>query len=104
MSEDLDRFVAAGPPALRLGLRALLAVARRPRGSRLLERTPRLHTPALAALSLERYDDPVVSRALGPPRLSAPTGRPRWSRTAAPQAVKPRSSSSRTVAYPARRI
>jgi len=65
MSEDLDRFVAAGPPALRLGLRALLAVARRPRGSRLLERTPRLHTPALAALSLERYDDPVVSRALG---------------------------------------
>lgn len=65
MSDELQRFVAAGPPGLRLGLRALLAVARRPRGSRMLARTPRLSAPAQATLALGRYDDPVVSRSLG---------------------------------------
>jgi len=65
VSTGLDAFVAAGPPPLPAVLRTLLAVARRPRGRMLLERLPRVQAPVHAALSLGRYDDPAVGRALG---------------------------------------
>lgn len=65
MSTELDRFVAAGPAPLRSGLRLLVTLARRPRGARLLRHLPRVETPVLATLSLGRYDDPAVGRALG---------------------------------------
>lgn len=64
MSAGLARFVAAGPwPAPTL-LRALLSLARRPRGSALLARLPRIQAPVHAALVLGRYDEPAVGRAL----------------------------------------
>jgi len=65
VSAGLDAFVAAGPGPLPAVLRVLLAVARRPRGRALLGRFPRIQTAVHAALSLGRYDDPAVSRALG---------------------------------------
>lgn len=65
MSDGFAAFVGAGPPPLPAALRALLAVAARPRGRALLGRLPRIETPVLATLSLGRYDDPATARALG---------------------------------------
>jgi len=63
-----DPFVAAaGPWPLRPALRALTAVARRPRGAALLRRSPALAQPAGAVVSLGRYDDPRVA---GPSRAA----------------------------------
>jgi hypothetical protein len=61
----LDRFLAASPLPQRIGLRALLALARRPRGAALVARVPALEKAAAATLALLRYDDPAVSRRLG---------------------------------------
>jgi hypothetical protein len=65
MSDGLDRFLAAAPAPQRLGLRLLLALARRPRGAKLLRRVPLADEAAGATLALGAYDDPAVGRALG---------------------------------------
>ena len=65
MSAGLERFVAAAPLPQRLGLRVLLALARRPRGLALLARVPLAQQAAVSTLALGRYDDPAVARALG---------------------------------------
>ncbi|MGH2911728.1 MAG: hypothetical protein ACRDJ3_04555 [Solirubrobacteraceae bacterium] len=61
----LDTFIASAPPMQRAGMRALVALARRPRGAALLARAPTLNQLAHIVLSLGRYDDPAVGRALG---------------------------------------
>ncbi|HYI98348.1 MAG TPA: hypothetical protein VEX36_01525 [Thermoleophilaceae bacterium] len=65
MNPGFDAFVAAGPWPQRLGTRALVALARRPRGMALL----RLLSPAdqlgTSLVAIARYDDPAVSRPLG---------------------------------------
>lgn len=61
----LEEFLAAAPPVNRLGLRLALALARRPRGARLLARVPLAEQAAWATLSLGRYDDPALARTLG---------------------------------------
>ncbi len=65
MSDGLDSFLAAAPWPQRLGLRLLLALARRPRGARLLAHAPLAQEAAGATLALGRYDDPAVAYLLG---------------------------------------
>lgn len=65
MTAPLDAFVAAGPWPQRLGMRALLALGRRPRGIALLRRFAPADQLALSLIALERYDEPAVSHALG---------------------------------------
>jgi hypothetical protein len=65
MSDGLDSFLAAAPWPQRPGLRLLLALARRPRGARLLGRMPLAAEAAGAALALGRYDDPAIAASLG---------------------------------------
>ena len=62
---SLDTFVASAPPLQRAGMRALVALARRPRGAALLARMPAANQLAQIVLSLGHYDDPAVGRALG---------------------------------------
>jgi hypothetical protein len=62
---SLDTFIASAPPLQRVGIRALVALARRPRGAGLLARAPAANQLAQIVLSLGRYDDPAVGRALG---------------------------------------
>jgi hypothetical protein len=61
----LDLFVAAAPQPQRAGLRAIAALARRPRGRGLLKRLPAADQLSYALLAMDRYDDPAVSRPLG---------------------------------------
>ena len=65
MSDGLNSFLAAAPWPQRPGLRLLLALARRPRGARLLRRMPLAEEAAAATLALGHYDDPAVALALG---------------------------------------
>jgi hypothetical protein len=65
MSAGLDSFIAAAPQPQRIGLRVLVALARRPRGAALLARAPLAAQAANAILGLERYDEPVLARELG---------------------------------------
>lgn len=65
MSEGIEAFVAAGPWPQRAGLRLLMAIARRPRGARLLSRVPLLEQAACATVALGRYDEPRLARSLG---------------------------------------
>jgi hypothetical protein len=65
MSDGLQAFLAAAPWPQRPGLRLLLALARRPRGSRVLGRVPLAEEAASATLALGRYDEPSVALALG---------------------------------------
>jgi hypothetical protein len=65
MSGDLERFVAAAPPPQRAGLRALLALARRPRGRRLLHRLGPLDQAANGVLAMDHFDGPGASAGLG---------------------------------------
>jgi hypothetical protein len=65
MSDGMREFIAAAPPLQRAGLRALIALERRPRGARLLARVPLLEQAAAAALMLGRYDDPALAGPLG---------------------------------------
>lgn len=62
---SLDTFIASAPPLQRMGMRALVALARRPRGAALLARMPTANQLAQIVLSLGRYDNPAVGRALG---------------------------------------
>jgi len=65
VGSSLDTFVAAAPCPQRVALRALLSLASRPRGAALLGRLPPLDQLAHGLLTLGRYDDPRLSRALG---------------------------------------
>lgn len=61
----LDDFLRAAPPLQRAALRALLALARRPRGAALLALLPAADQLAHATSGLIRYDDPATAVALG---------------------------------------
>lgn len=63
--DGLAAFVRAAPWPERWGIRALLALAARPRGAALLARLPAADQLARATLALGRYDDPATARALG---------------------------------------
>jgi hypothetical protein len=65
VSDGLDTFLAAAPWPQRAGLRLLVALVRRPRGAALLARAPLVEQAAWSTLTLGRYDDPAVGRALG---------------------------------------
>jgi hypothetical protein len=65
VSATLDRFVAAGPPLQREATRALLALARRPRGRALLRRLGPLDQAAGALLAMDHFDEPEHSVPLG---------------------------------------
>jgi hypothetical protein len=65
VSRSLDGFLAAAPLSQRAGLRVLLAVARRPRGARLLGRLAPLDLLAGGLLSAERCEAEASARALG---------------------------------------
>lgn len=65
MRQALDVFLAAAPMPQRLGLRAMVALARRPRGARLLRRVPMADHAAHSVLALARYEDATVGRSLG---------------------------------------
>jgi hypothetical protein len=64
-SAPLQEFVAAAPWPQRLGLRALLAVGRRPRGAALLALGAPLDQIVRGLLSVERYEQAAAGRALG---------------------------------------
>ncbi|MHB8491713.1 MAG: hypothetical protein ACYDA6_05805 [Solirubrobacteraceae bacterium] len=57
--------MAVAPWPQRLGLRALIALACRPRGAALLARAAPWDQLPLGLLKLEHYDQPQVSRSLG---------------------------------------
>ncbi len=65
MSETLDGFLAAAPWPQRAALRALLALAARPRGMRLLGRVGSVRLLAEGLLSAARCEDPRLALALG---------------------------------------
>jgi hypothetical protein len=65
MNSGLDRFLFAAPWPQRAGLRALLALGRRPRGAAILARAPLAEQAAHATLALGRYDEPVLACSLG---------------------------------------
>jgi hypothetical protein len=67
VSEDsvLDTFVSASPWPQRAGLRAVLALAVRPRGAALLARVPMLAQTGRSLLAMGRYEDPALARSLG---------------------------------------
>lgn len=62
---SLERFVATAPLPQRVAMRALLALARRPRGARLLSVLSPLDQLPSGLLAMVRYDQPSVSRPLG---------------------------------------
>jgi hypothetical protein len=65
MSRALDRFIAAGPWPERTGMGLLVALARRPRGRRLLARLAPVEQLAGGLLAMEHYEGPAVARRLG---------------------------------------
>ena len=46
-------------------MRLLVALARRPRGRRLLSRMAPIHQLAGGLLAMEHYEDPTIARGLG---------------------------------------
>ena len=62
---SLDAFIASAPQLQRVGMRVMVALSCRPRGAALLARIPTANQLAWIVLSLGRYDDPAVGRALG---------------------------------------
>jgi len=62
---SLDEFVAAAPLPQRAGLRALVALGRRPRGMRALARLTPAEQLATGLLAMERFEDPPAALALG---------------------------------------
>lgn len=62
---SLDTFIAAAPWPQRMGLRALLTLARRPRGMALLSRMGPLHQLGGGLATFGRYDEPQLSATLG---------------------------------------
>jgi hypothetical protein len=65
VSRPLDGFLAAAPWPQRAGLRALLALARRPRGASLIKRFAPLEQLACGLSAAVRHEDDATARALG---------------------------------------
>jgi len=65
VSRSLEDFLAAAPQPQRAGIRALLALVRRPRGARLLGLIPPLRLLAGSLLAAARCEEDSVARALG---------------------------------------
>jgi hypothetical protein len=65
VSRHLQAWLDAAPQPQRAGLRALLALARRPRGARLLARVAPAEQLAYGLRAMERYEDPALALALG---------------------------------------
>jgi hypothetical protein len=65
LTSPLDTWIAAGPWPQRVATRAIVELARRPRGAALLARMGPLQQLAGSLLGFARYDDPAVGRALG---------------------------------------
>jgi hypothetical protein len=65
MNGGIDSFLAAAPWPQRTGLSLLLALARRPRGARLLHRLAPADQLANGLLAMERFEDPMLARRLG---------------------------------------
>jgi hypothetical protein len=65
MTTPLEQFVAASPSPQREGLRALLFLAGRPRGRRLLRTLPLAEQAADSVIAMAHYDDPQRARQLG---------------------------------------
>jgi hypothetical protein len=65
VSGGLDSFVVAAPWPQRAGLRALLALGRRPRGKAVLRLLAPADQLASSLLALERYDDPAFGKTVG---------------------------------------
>jgi hypothetical protein len=65
VSHELEGFLAAAPWPQRTGLRALVALGRRPRGVSLLRRLAPADQLAQSILGMERYEEPVLARTLG---------------------------------------
>jgi hypothetical protein len=61
----LETFVAAAPQPQRAGLRVLLALERRPRGRRILERAKPAEQLANGLLAMGHWEDPANAAALG---------------------------------------
>ncbi len=76
MSPSLDAWIAAGPWPQRVGVRALLALAVRPRGAALLRLLGPVGQLTDSMVAMGRFDDPGRSRALGwDPEAVAARGR-----------------------------
>jgi hypothetical protein len=65
VSRALDGFLEVAPQPQRAGLRALLTLARRPRGARLIRRLAPVEQLVGGLLAMEHYEDPAVARGLG---------------------------------------
>jgi hypothetical protein len=65
LTRPLDEFAAAGTWSQRTGLKALLSLARRPRGRALIRRVGPIDQIAQALLAMEYFDAPAVARELG---------------------------------------
>jgi hypothetical protein len=63
--DSLAEFVRSAPATQRAGMRALIELARRPRGRALLARAGAANQLAQMLTSLSHYDDPAVAAALG---------------------------------------
>lgn len=76
MSASLDAWVSAGPWPQRAAIRALLALAVRPRGAALLRRLGPVGQLTGSMVAMGRFDDPDRSAALGwDPRAVVASGR-----------------------------
>jgi hypothetical protein len=65
VSSGLDGWISASPWPQRLATRALIELARRPRGAALLARLGPFAQLGGSLRGLAHYDDPAVSRRLG---------------------------------------
>jgi hypothetical protein len=65
VSRALDGFLEVAPQPQRVGLRVLLALARRPRGARLIGRLPLVEQLVGALRAMDRYEDPAAALRLG---------------------------------------
>lgn len=63
--DSLAEFVRSAPAPQRAGMRALIELARRPRGRALLARAGAANQLAQMLTSLSYYDNPAVAGALG---------------------------------------
>lgn len=65
MTTPFEEFVAASPRPQRDGLKALVFLASRSRGRRLLARVPLALQAADSVSAMVRYDDPDQAKKLG---------------------------------------
>jgi hypothetical protein len=63
--QRLKAFLASAPQPQRAGLRLLVALERRPRGRRVLERSKPVEQLANGLVAMDYYDDPANAAALG---------------------------------------